>query len=316
MGFAAIQAAYAAHRVATYPLIDGKSPAVKSYNRIGAPYSAELAVKFRDAKVGGFCAGPRNGITVIDIDTTDLKVVDEIEDTAGPSPLHVVTPSGGRHLYYRNNRERRCIRAWPDVDILGTGNVVCAGSEIAKGRYVIERGSLDDLDRLPRLGLSLSPPARVEKVPVGGRNNELFRHAQSIVAYCDTLDQLLDAARTWADDRLAAPLADAEVVKTCHSVWTYRGGRKRFMNNIFDGPTYSKLTANPDAMALCFYLSCENGPQAEFWIANGLGPARGWPHRMVPRARRALLELGVVKCIRLPRKGAPGLYKWCLPRDE
>jgi hypothetical protein len=106
------------------------------------------------------------------------------------------------------------------------------------------------------------------------------------------------------------------VVKTSHSVWTYRGGRKRFMNIIFDGPTYSKLIADPDAMALAFYLSCENGPEAQFWIADGLGPARGWPCRLVPRARKKLLDLGVVECVRSPKRGAPGVYKWCLPRDE
>ena len=156
----------------------------------------------------------------------------------------------------------------------------------------------------------------VDKVPVGKRNSELFQHLQRIVGYCDTLDQLIDAARTWADDRLAAPLLDAEVVKTCHNVWTYRGGRKRFMNNFFDGPTYNKLITNPQAMALAFFLSCENGPQAQFWIADGLGRERGWPYRLVPRARKALLDLCIVECVRSPRKGAPGLYKWCLPRDE
>ena len=157
MSFAAIQMAYAKHKVATYPLKADKTPAVKPYTHIGAPYSAELAMKlkFRDAMAGGFCAGPRNRITVIDIDTTDTKVVDEIEHMAGPSPLHVVTPSGGRHLHYRHGGERRCIKPLPDVDILGAGNVVCAGSETPKGRYVIERGSLDDLDRLPYLAASL-----------------------------------------------------------------------------------------------------------------------------------------------------------------
>jgi hypothetical protein len=316
MGFAAIQAAYAAHNVPTYPVKDDKTPAVTAYRRIGAPYSAQLAIKFREAMAGGFCAGRRSRITIIDIDSTDAKLVDEIESKFGASPFHVASPSGGRHLHYRHGDERRRIRLLPNVDILGMGNVVCAGSETPKGRYVIARGSLDDLDHLPPLAASPTPSTRADKVPVGKRNKELFKYLHRIVAHCDDLDQLIDVGRTWADDQLAAPLADADVVKTCHSVWTYRDGRKRFMNNFFDGPTYSKLIADPDAMALAFYLSCENGPLAQFWIADGLGRKHGWPYRLVPRARKALLDLGVVECVRGPKKGAPGVYKWCLPRDE
>jgi hypothetical protein len=37
MSFADIQTAYATHRVATYPLSVDKTPAVKAYDRIGAP---------------------------------------------------------------------------------------------------------------------------------------------------------------------------------------------------------------------------------------------------------------------------------------
>ena len=119
MSFAAIQLAYAEHKVATYPLKADKTPAVKHYTRIRAPYSAKLAMKFSDFMVAGFCAGPRNRITVIDIDSTDPRLVDEIEHTFGPSPLHVLTPSGGRHLYYRHGGEPRRIRPLPGCGYSG-----------------------------------------------------------------------------------------------------------------------------------------------------------------------------------------------------
>ena len=205
------------------------------------------------------------------------------------------------------------------MDILGVGNVVCAGSETSKGRYVIERGSLADLDRLPRLAASPAPPARLDKVPVGKRNNELFQYLQSIVAYCDTLDALLDAARTWADDRLAVgshPVTDAEIIKTCTSVWTYRGGRRRIMNNIVEQPVWAALVADPEVLALFAYLSAENGPEAEFMIADGLGAARGWPRRMVPSGRKALLDLGVVALVRQHGNGLPALYRWKKPHAD
>jgi hypothetical protein len=38
MSFADIQAAYAAHRVATYPLSVDEALAAKAYDRTGAPY--------------------------------------------------------------------------------------------------------------------------------------------------------------------------------------------------------------------------------------------------------------------------------------
>ncbi|WP_395708533.1 bifunctional DNA primase/polymerase [Reyranella sp.] len=255
---------------------------------------------------------PRNGLTVVDIDSTDDRLVDECLARFGDTPLQVLTPSGGRHLYFRNNGETRRIRPLPDVDVLGAGNVVCAGSVVPKGRYLIERGSLDDINRLPALRAALASPTKVEKVPVGERNETLFRYCQRTVSFCDTLDQLLDAARTWADNQLAAPLPDAEIVKTCNSVWNYRGGRRRVMNHIVESPTWAALVAKPDALALFAYLSAENGPDADFMIADGLGPARGWSHRFVPTARKALLDMGVVRCVRRPGKKAPGLYRWNL----
>jgi len=80
-----------------------------------------------------------------------------------------------------------------------------------------------------------------------------------------------------------------------------------------DAPFYSALVANTDALALYGYLAAVNGPAAEFMVADGLGPARGWPQRFVPQARRALLDLGVLKCVRRPRKGVPALYRWAAP---
>jgi hypothetical protein len=107
-------------------------------------------------------------------------------------------------------------------------------------------------------------------------------------------------------------MPDAEVVATAYKVWKYQGGRKRVMQNIVEAPLYQQLIADVEVWALYAYLATENGPAAEFMVADGLGPARGWPRRMVPRARRALLDMGAIKCIRFPRKGVPALYRWNL----
>jgi len=150
---------------------------------------------------------------------------------------------------------------------------------------------------------------RIGPIPKGERNKELFNYCNRVVNRCDTIDQLIDAAMTWADDRLAAPLAPAETIKTSSSVWQYRGGRKRIMNHIVEAPEYGALVANVGALALFAYLSAENGPGAEFMIADGLSKARGWPRRFVPAAREAL-DLGLVELVRAAGKNAPALYQW------
>ena len=302
------QAAYAQHHIATYPLTARKTPAVRGYDRIGAPYSAKLATRFPDAMAGGFVAGPHSRVTVIDIDSPDDRLVEEIQKRFGVTPLQVRTPSGGRHLYYRHAGEARRIKPLPDVDVLGGGNVVAALSVVPKGRYDLERGTLDALAKLPQM----QEAQQIRVINKGVRNNTLFRHCQAIVDYCDTLDQLLDAARTWADGRLAEPLPEAEVIKTANSVWNFRGGRRRVMQNIVEKPCWGALIANPKTLALFSYLSAENGPNSTFMVADDLGPARNWPRRLVPDARKALLDLGVIRCVRRRGKNAAALYRWSI----
>ena len=311
--FSELQRAYAEHRIATYPLTQEKTPAISGYGHVGVAGSHQLAMKFPGAMAAGFIAGRRNRLTVIDIDSPDDRLRDDIEKRFGITPLQVLTPSGGRHLYYRHGGEARRIRPMPDVDILGGGNVVAALSVVRKGRYQIERGSLDDLAALP--------PMRQERqrgpagaIPKGQRNQSLFEYCRRTVSHCDTCDQLLDAARTWADDQFVTPLPKAEIIKTVNSVWNYRGGRKQIMQHIVEAPVFGALIANPDALALFAYLSAENGPDAEFWIADGLGEARGWPSRFVPKARRVLLAMGVVECIRPRGNRKPALYRWRVGR--
>jgi Bifunctional DNA primase/polymerase, N-terminal len=317
--FAMLQKAYAAHRVAVYPLTDTKTPAVRGYDRVGAQGARQLAMKFPNATAAGFVAGRRNRLSVIDIDSPDDRLVAEIEARFGETPLQVVTPSGGRHLYYRHAGEARRIRPLPYVDILGGGHVVAALSVVARGRYEIVRGSLDDLAFLPTMrGLQDNrAPARIAK---GQRNNALFDYCRSIVPHCDDLDQLLDAARTWADaqlDRFAGPdpTTDAEIVKTCRNVWKFRGGRKAFMDQIIDGPRFKALMANPAATTLFVFLWSENALDAEFMVADGLGKAMGWSCRFVPTARRALLELGIIRCVRPPALGRAARYRWAIDPD-
>jgi hypothetical protein len=314
MAFAELQMAYSTRGVATYPLGHDKLPAIRGYEKVGHRGSGQLAMKFAAAEAAGFCAGGRNNLTVVDIDSPDPVLHREVLLRFGDTPLRVLTPSGGVHLYYRHSGEPRRIRPIPNVDVLGAGNVVAALSKVPRGEYRIESGSLDDLVRLPALR-NLAPPTSKARIEHGRRNNALFSFCQSVVARCDTLDALMDCAQTWAADRLEGQLPDTEITKTCSSVWNYRGGRKRVMNQIVEGPQWTALTADIEALALLAYLSAENGDAAEFMIADALGEARGWSRRLVPSARRTLLELGIIECTRSHAPGRAALYRWVVPTE-
>src|SRR6516225_133661 len=69
------QANYAAHGVATFPVDANKRPMVSRYDRFGLVGSAKIASKFGHAPAIGFMCGKRNGITVLDVDCKDERVL-------------------------------------------------------------------------------------------------------------------------------------------------------------------------------------------------------------------------------------------------
>jgi hypothetical protein len=314
--FAEWQPRYAERGVATFPVTIGngdKKPSITGYLKTGLRGSSQLALKFPSADSFGFACGACNGITIVDLDDTDPAIIREGERLFGVSPLHWRTGGGKFALAFRHNREGRRIRCIPTlpIDLLGGGFVVAPPSAGLRQPYEIIKGSLADLDRLPiaRIPEGVAAP-QVTQIQEGERNAKLFQYCNSVVFYCDDIEQLIDAAETWAAQRLTAPLSVAEIRKTCGSVWKYRGGRKRIINHLVGQSQWEVLIAQPDILGVLTVLSAENGPDAEFMIADGLGEARGWPRRLVPNARAKMLELGLIE--RIGRKGRTGpyLYRW------
>jgi len=324
--FAEWQPQYAKHNVATFPVEitpETKKPAISNYDRVGLRGSAKLATatRFAGYEALGFLCGPRSKVTVVDMDDTDSAILREGERLFGPSPLLWQTGGGKFAAAYRFNGERRRIRPLPGlpIDLLGGGFVVAPPSMGARRRYEIIRGSLEDLDRLPvaNIPTEIAASATAGRViQKGTRNKAVFEYCRRTISHCDDRDQLVDAARTWADNNLMEPLPAAEVMKICNSVWTYRGGRKRIMSNIVEADAWVALKASLHAMALFAYLGGENGPEADFWIADGLAGSLGWPRRAIQHGRRLLIEQGIVRCVRPPRPGQPALYNWVVhPSD-
>jgi Bifunctional DNA primase/polymerase, N-terminal len=122
--FAVNQPIYAERNIPTFPLSDNKIPAISNYQKVGLRASSTLALnhRFRSSANGfGFMTNARTRISVLDVDTTDERVLADALGRHGSTPLVACTASGKFHAYYRHNGERRKIRPFKDlpIDLLG-----------------------------------------------------------------------------------------------------------------------------------------------------------------------------------------------------
>jgi bifunctional DNA primase/polymerase-like protein/primase-like protein len=317
------QRLYADHRIATFPVRvgnEGKVPAIRGWQRIGLPGSCKLAQKFAGADALGFCPGRRSGLTILDVDTPDERVLTNALDRYGSTPVIVRSGSGNFQAWYRYNGEKRLIRPEPDIDILGSGFLVAPPSRGINADYQFIQGDLDDLGGLPIMqNIKIaSPPlaptsTSIEAVTKGNRNKSLFDHCMREAHHCDDLASLLDVART-ANAEYLPPLPDTEVVKIATSAWRYtESGDNRFGQTGVWFPTgeaNSLIATDQDAFILLAYLKANNGPNRTFIVANGLADTFGWTRKRFAGARRRL-EYSHLEMVRRPGKcNGPALYRW------
>jgi hypothetical protein len=343
MTFEQWQPRYAEHGVPLLPCeieAGRKKPLVAHPERFGCQGSAEIVRKFPDASVFGFWAGRRSHITVLDVDSTDERVLRDALDRHGPTPFIVRTGSGKFHAYYRHNSETRNIRPWKaqelPIDVLGAGLSIAPPSVAANGNYSFILGSLDDLPRLPIMrGLDAglyrhkpspesqattpgSPKPWAQMRQGDGRNDALFRQLGREAHYCDDCDQLLDRART-LNEGFAVPMPGADVATIAQSIWKYTSeGRNRFGRHGQKGlwlplADVDGLITEPFTLALLNHLKAHNGRDRTFWIADGLAHRLKWPRRKLTDARERLIAAGYIVRIGRPRPGHPALYRWCVP---
>jgi hypothetical protein len=326
------QPRYADLGVAVFPCVpsgDRKKPLVTNYQKMGLPAAAELAKKkkFANADTFGFIAGTHNRITVLDVDVPDRSVLDAAIARHGEPRLIVQTASGKFHAYYRHNRERRSIRAWGDelpIDLLGGGVIVAHPSIFNDGQYRIIHGTLDDIRNLtPLRGIeahlyrhqqqqaAVDRPRR--KVREGNRNNTLWSHCVRAAHHCDDIEVLIDVART-RNEEFEPPLEETEVMQVAQSAWKYTAaGDNRYgvRGAWMPQQEIASMMQEPDVLALLMWLRANEGPDATFWVANGLAESHfGWGRHRFVQARRRLLEEGVMVQIQKPHQGSPALYRW------
>jgi hypothetical protein len=315
--FSKWQPQYAAHKVATFPVVieeEERKPAITNYGKVGLPASAKLASKQKFANVNafGFMTGARSRITVLDVDTKDERILANALDRHGQTPLVVRSGSGKFHAYYRHAGERRSIRPWKGlpIDVIGGGVIVAPPSKSVQGQYEIIQGSLDDIERLPVMRDLAFP--RPEGARDGERSKKLFEHLMRAAHHVDSFDDLLDVGRTFGDN-CEPPMEDARVISTTQSAWGYtQRGQNRFGQHgaWFPLDEINRLVDEVDACHLLAFLRAHQGPDSTFMCANGLAEKFGWHRIRLANARRRLIELGYLNVLRNAGPKTPALFRW------
>lgn len=336
--FAEWQPRYAEVAVPSFPVL-GKTPAINGYLKVGLKGSHALATKFTEADAFGIPLA-RAGITVLDVDTPDERVLADAMSKHGPSPFIVRSGSGNWQAWYRNGGEGRRIRPDPSVpvDILGAGYVVAPPSKAAKGAYQIIQGSLDNLPDLPPIAsqgcaksrtytLHPSPPAlpALERgcrplagVREGQRNDRLWEFLMLQARHCDHFDDLMDVARTAAEAFDVMTFSEAEVEKTARSAWKYESEGHNWLGlgarPLPASQPIGLISSSPDAFILWTLLNHNHAGKTSFIVANAMAktmPPKSWKRERFAAARKVLLDKGHIHELRSAStwKGA-ALYGW------
>ena len=273
------QPEYAARGIPTFPVkIVGKDkrPAIRGYMKVGSLASQKLAKQFANASAFGLACGRVTGLTILDVDCKDERVLADALSGHGETPFVVRTGSGNFQRWYRHNGEMRQVRPWGKevpIDQLGDGYVVAPPSEGRRMAYKIVQGSLDDLPHLPFMRNAWRPgdQARASTAYEGQRNRALWWHCMEQAHSCDTFDDVLDVAQTFNEDSCIPPLGDDEVVRTAQSAWKYtEQGNNRIgrHGSWLTAASVESLARDPYALALLAWLQARNGPGAKFIVAD------------------------------------------------
>lgn len=319
--FAHWQPRYAQRGIATFPVRD-KRPAVRGYLKLGMRASNQLATKFQADDAFGF-ACRRNGITVLDVDAPDERLLAEAMEEFGESPLVIQSASGNYQAWYRNSGEGRRIRPDPTrpIDILGHGFVVAPPSKSSRGAYSIICGTLDELASLPPM--RQPPPAAggskigQPRVAQGSRNDALWRHCMRKAHRCSIIEELMEEAVRHNAAQFYEPLPDDEVLRVVASAWAKTtNGTNWFAGGhvIFDAAEVDDLLSlDQDAFVLLAILRRHNWGR-DFLIANAMAaimPEGGWRRQRLTAARQRLVDTGIVEQIRPPSPAnGPALFRF------
>ncbi|MDA0221515.1 MAG: hypothetical protein O3B22_18395, partial [Proteobacteria bacterium] len=260
--------------------LEAKRPVVRNPQNFGQSSWRGLSPHLLDAHGLGMWCGSRNGITVVDFDTPDCRVVDDFIKRAGDTPIKVQTASNKLHLWYQHNGEQRQIRPYPgqEIDILGSGLVALPPTELGGASYRFVEGGLNSLCRLPTLAPgAISECDFARKKPSAmregdGRNTQLWRKGMSWAAqHRPDRRGALEMAMDVLNNGYAEPMADGEFQAVVDSVWsTHSSGNNWFGRAPEVRVPFATMDRINDANALALYMTLKrahSGIRSEFYIA-------------------------------------------------
>ena len=225
----------------------------------------------------------------------------------GDTPLLTRTPSGGAHLWYRKVGEVRSGTLRPSlaVDIKADGGQVIVPPSFNRqsGRqYVFERGSWDDLDRLPPFrqealprpmtSAKSSPPpkstATSGKVGEGMRDTTVFYYAMLQAPHVLSVEDLIVEMQRFNVEHCSPPLPTRQVEAKARNAWGYEERGENFIGHGGGGGvvphTVGKdLLSRPhgeDALALLYILKWAHGARVEPFAVCAKAMARD---RVIPQ---------------------------------
>jgi hypothetical protein len=213
---------YAELGLVCIPVDRNKRSRVRGWEKLSVESYRKFLITHADANIA-LLDGTPGGITRVDID--DAKLFKECLERFGETPVITKTPSGGFHLFYRSNGEKRKLGVeGKKIDILGRcGYGLVPGSMTDAGTYQFIAGSLIDLGgNLPHMKAVPQPHSVVpEQMQAGdGRNTSLFDALRNEARHCKDEAELIVLANT-LNNNFAEPLSANEVRRTAGSVWRY-----------------------------------------------------------------------------------------------
>ncbi|MBQ9662147.1 MAG: bifunctional DNA primase/polymerase [Oscillospiraceae bacterium] len=201
--------------------------------------------KWPDANIGMWT----KGFVVLDIDhhTEDADGADslrELEQEYGelPETWIVLTPTGGAHYYFRCDDPALTVGTAiaPGIDFRAAGGYVLLPPSIHPngGQYEWDAGHMPHetpladlpewlhqliLRKMEKRPFSLATSEIPERIPVGERNNALFKIACSLRAKNLTVEEILPSMRL-INRRCDVPLEEPELLTLCKSTERYKRG--------------------------------------------------------------------------------------------
>jgi hypothetical protein len=227
----------AAEGFKVFPLIpDQKTPMKKGWQKLATndPEEVEKLFRWGDMNIG---LKTGDGLLVIDLDVKGgndgIKTLEDWEILNGrlPPTRTSRTASGGLHLLYRVAKEiKNKSGVYPGVDIRGDGGYIVAPGSLINGKayeWVVTLDIADADDLVTAFIEGKSPGQRFilpTVIPMGERNDLLFRYGSSLQARGRTDDEIREELRKANDERCEDPLEDKELEVIINQVLKYDKG--------------------------------------------------------------------------------------------